>query len=57
MKCPKCKNETFLDHVEKWEGLDKYFYVCVNPQCTEHRKDFSPSGEEAEMKIKPKAAK
>lgn len=57
MKCPKCKNETFLDHVEKWEGLDKYFYVCVNPQCTEHRKAFSPSGEEAEMKIKPKAAK
>ena len=53
MKCPSCSNELFVDHVSPMpDGGTKYFYACINPQCSNYRKTFSPSGDEAETQIK-----
>ena len=52
MDCPKCNKELLIDSVDK-DG--KYFYVCMNPTCTEYRRAFNPSSEETkESEIKPK---
>lgn len=52
MDCHKCDKELLIDHVDK-DG--KYFYVCMNPNCSEYRKAFNPSTDDkAEAEIKPK---
>ena len=49
--CPKCKSETFIDHVTVNNGVTTYSYVCVNPRCEEYRKAFTLTGVEAEATI------
>lgn len=52
MNCPRCDKQLALDHVDK-EG--KYFYVCMNPKCSEYRRAFNPSTQEVkESEIKPR---
>ena len=51
MLCPKCKAETFIDHVTVNDGVTTYSYVCVNPRCEEYRKAFTLTGVEAEATI------
>ena len=51
MLCPKCKSETFIDHVTVNDGVTTYSYVCVNPRCEEYRKAFTLTGVEAEATI------
>lgn len=51
MNCPKCKSETFIDHVTINNGVTTYSYVCVNPRCEEYRKAFTLTGVEAEATI------
>jgi hypothetical protein len=51
MQCSKCDGELLIDHVD---GDGKYYYVCMNKNCTEYRKAFNPStGVETEANIKP----
>ena len=53
MDCTKCGKELLIDHVDPENG--KYYYVCLNPSCTEYRRAFNPStNEKVEAKIKPK---
>lgn len=52
MDCPKCGKELLIDSVDK-EG--RYFWVCMNPNCSDYRKAFNPSSDEKkESAIKPK---
>ena len=52
MDCPKCSRELFIDRVD--EG-GTYWYVCMNPRCTEYRRAFNPgSGVVSSGTIKPK---
>lgn len=54
MDCPRCSKELLIDHVDE---NGKYFYVCMNPQCSEYRRAFNPSTDEkVDAKIKPKAS-
>lgn len=52
MKCPKCDQETYIDHTEQNAGVTTYVYVCVNPKCPDFRKGFKLTGEEVEAQIK-----
>lgn len=59
MLCPKCRLETFIDHVdtralEDGTQRENIFYVCLNPQCPDYRRGFTAAGEEAETHIKVK---
>lgn len=55
MLCPKCnQTELILDRVIKDGDNEKFVYVCLNPQCPDYRKAFSPSGEHADTTIQEK---
>jgi hypothetical protein len=55
MECPKCDKQLMLDHVDTSGNTQTYYYVCMNPKCTEYRKAFNPaSGATVESKIQPK---
>jgi hypothetical protein len=55
MECPKCDKQLMLDHVDTSDDRETYYYVCMNPRCSEYRKAFNPSsGVTVEAKIKPK---
>lgn len=59
MLCPKCRLETFIDHVntrvmEDGTQQQTIAYVCLNPQCADYRRGFTAGGEEAETHIKEK---
>lgn len=49
MQCPKCNNETYIDHVNPNTG--KYAYVCVNKRCEDYRKAVYLTGEGTEAQI------
>ena len=57
MKCRQCSNELYIDHTELSEDgrVEKYIYVCVNPQCGSYRKAVRLTGEAAETTIREKA--
>ena len=49
MDCPNCNSEVFIDRVD---DTGRYWYVCLNPRCSEYRKAFNPaSGAVSEPKI------
>lgn len=59
MKCQRCSNEMYIDHTEKSADglLEKYSYVCVNPQCRDYRRAMTLTGEEVASQIQPKPSR
>jgi hypothetical protein len=41
-----------LDKISRKDGVETFFYACVNPECKECGKAYSPTGEETESTIK-----
>lgn len=51
-QCSECKSEMMLDHVKVKDGKTTMYYACVNPNCTQQGKAFTPTGKESESQIK-----
>lgn len=46
MLCQECKNEVYIDHVERTDTTETYVYVCVNPNCGLYKKAQTLTGED-----------
>ncbi len=52
MQCPDCGHEILLDHVDRTENREDYWYTCINPRCKRHGIAFQPTGSETKSEIK-----
>ncbi len=43
-----------LDHVKQNGETTTFYYACINPNCKERGKAYTPTGSEAESRIKSK---
>lgn len=51
-RCSECNSEMLLDKISRKDGVETFFYACVNPECKECGIAYSPTGEETESTIK-----
>lgn len=53
-RCSECGSEMIIDHVSITDNIKQFYYVCVNPNCTEKGKAYTPTGSESESRVKIK---
>ena len=53
-QCSECGMEMLLDHVKESGDTKTFYYACVNPNCKERGKAYTPTGSEAQSTIKNK---
>lgn len=51
-QCSECHSEMLLDRVVEKDAIKTFYYTCVNPNCREHGKSYTATGNEAESKIR-----
>lgn len=54
-RCSECGSEMLLDRVVTKGDTQRMYYTCVNPNCKERGKAYSPNGEESQSSIKERA--
>lgn len=50
-ECSECGSEMLLDRVVEKGGEKTFYYACVNKDCKEVGKSFTPSGKETKSTI------